>query len=246
MQNEPFLGFFGPAEGSKMACSGNVFTVHRRPKNLRNFLLFLLFLLLLPPLRFLRDFMPPHILTACGILVVMFASLLPLMMARTASFPKAGQFCAEQKAQIDPAAEPTLDDSLYPVHLGNCLSMFACTCLNLVVLYRSPHLTSSSDQARTLDKKCASLLSTFSVVIPQFSLFKLFCPSVSALAFVHFCAAILVTLATVQNACTTSKKSQNTFGTLIVGLRFFFFIWNKNMAVHSYLYRRAKIIQIDM
>ena len=90
----------------------------------------------------------------------MFASLLPLMMARTASFPKADQFCAEQKAQIDPAAE--LGESIYPVHLGNCLSMFACFCLSLVVFYRSPHMDSSSDQARMLDKKCAFLSSIFS------------------------------------------------------------------------------------
>ena len=158
-----------------MACSGNVFTVHRRPKNLRNLLLFLH--LLHPPLRFLRDFVPPRVLTACVFLVVILASLLPLMMARTASFPKAGQFCSEQKAQINPAAEPALGDSLNPVHLSNCLSMFSCGCLGWVVLHRSPHLNSSSDQARTLDKKCASISPTFSTVAIPFCFERLRFPS---------------------------------------------------------------------
>jgi len=56
----------------------------------------------------------------------------------------------------------------------------------------------------------------------------------------------LTTAITALDNCTSSEKKENILGALNVGLHFFFLIWNKNMAAHSYLYRRAKIIQIDI
>jgi len=96
------------------------------------------------------------------------------------------------------------------------------------------------------------------VHVSEFSLF--FCPfdhsgrslpsesfsTVSTLVFVHYFVVTLITTITALGNCTSSEKKENILGALNVGLHFFFLIWNKDMATHSYLYRRAKIIQIDM
>ena len=53
---------------------------------------------------------------------------------------------------------------------------------------------------------------------------------------------VIVTL----DHCALSENVHSRLSVSITVLRFVLFIWNKNLATHAYLYKRAKIVKIDM
>jgi hypothetical protein len=73
---------------------------------------------------FLRDVVPPHALYACAFVVVVFAIVLPLVLAQTPSFSEAAQLCSNRRTQIDPATKLKAKD-VYFIHISNCLPMLS-------------------------------------------------------------------------------------------------------------------------
>jgi hypothetical protein len=55
-----------------------------------------------------------------------------------------------------------------------------------------------------------------------------------------------MTLVTAFDQCTSSVVTHDRLGVSNIVLRFVLFIWFKNLTAHRYLYKRAKIVKIDM
>jgi hypothetical protein len=116
-------------------------------------------------------------------------------------------------------------DTIYPIHLCNCLAMLCSVIFGAFFLFASPHRrgqrsrpTAMNDLARMLDRKLAS-----------FAMSQIFTNSV---------IAVVMSLSN----CTSSESLHFVMQTLNIVLRLYLSIWHKNLVSHVYLYKRAKTV----